>query len=96
MYLFPFPAQTGKFSGERHLDAPQFGRFEPVVLPHARRPVWATQIDDRAFPTTADVDVRGVVIIWVDHGAQAIEAEHGRHEDKSIKNRSAWLSDGSG
>jgi hypothetical protein len=49
------------------------------MFPHARRPVRATQIDDGAVPAAADVDMRGTVIVRIDHGAQAIEAEHGRH-----------------
>jgi hypothetical protein len=80
MYLFPSPAQTGEFAGERRLDAPQLARSEAIAFPHPRRPVRAMQIDYRAVPAADDVDVSGAMIVEVDGNAQAIEAEHGRHE----------------
>jgi hypothetical protein len=79
MYLFPSPAQNRQLGGDRRLDAPQLARFEPVAFACSRWPMRAMQINYGAVSVADDVHMRGAMIVKVDRGAQAIEAEHRGH-----------------
>jgi hypothetical protein len=50
MYLFPSPAQTGEFVGERRLDAPQLARCEAVAFPHLGGPCGQCKSMTALFP----------------------------------------------
>jgi len=51
----------------------------PNVLPQLRRTILAAQIEHGLTPLADDVNVRGPVIVRVDHGAQSIKAKNRGH-----------------
>jgi len=79
MLLSPCRAKGGQFLRDPALDAAQFRKLEAIALSQLRRSARTIQQEYGFSPGASDMDMRGTVIIGVDHHAQASEAQEGRH-----------------
>ena len=66
-------------------------RREPVGFPQCWRAVRAVQDEHRLAALSPDVDMRGAMVSGIDHHAQSIEAQDGRHggslsETQAVRN----------
>ena len=55
---------------------------EAAVLAQLGRAIGAVQEEHRLATASSDVDMRGPVIMRVDHHAQPVDAEDGRHVER--------------
>lgn len=69
----PCRTKGGYFFCEGFLDAAEFRELKTVTLPQLRWSAGAIQDEDRFSASSPDVDMRGTVIVRIDHHAQASE-----------------------
>jgi hypothetical protein len=78
----PCLAERGQFVIQRVFDASQIRELEAITLPQFRWALWAIQHKYGFATRTPYVDMRGPMIIRVNHCAQAGKAKDGGHAAK--------------
>jgi len=69
----PCRTKSGYFFCDCFLDVAEFRELETVALPQLQWSAGTIQDEDRFSAGSLDVDMRGTVIVRIDHDAQASE-----------------------
>src|ERR1700687_6098989 len=90
MDSFPLAAQRRQIGNQSFLDAADLLGTEPIILPQFR---WSFRIVQVKYGLTAlanHMDMRGPMIVRVDHNAPCANAKDRRHLKNDTINLSGW------
>jgi hypothetical protein len=79
MDIPPFVAERWQFRIQYPLDPSYVPPGEPVVFAELRRTMRTAQIEHSFAAVSDDMDVRGTVIVWVNHDPQTVDPKNSRH-----------------